>query len=109
METRTEKGRTDEYPEKENSNTAAAFIQARIRESANCLFSPSETMFKLEVNSLGLEGACRMFFIVDPLISDYTEVVQHLPTGLRQLRSIGTHSKSKIVNGQTVTEVNRND
>src|SRR5215813_14466690 len=84
-ETRTEKGRTDEYPEKENSNTATAFIQSRIRESANCLFSPSEAMFMLEANSLGLEGACRMFFSFDPPVSDYIEAVQHLPIRLRQI------------------------
>jgi hypothetical protein len=84
-ETCTEKGRTDEYPEKENSNTAAAFIQARIRESANCLFSPSEAMFTLQANSLGLEGACRMFFSFDPPVSGYIEAVQHLPIRLRQI------------------------
>ena len=87
-ETITEKGRSDEYPEKENSNTAAAFIQARIRASANCLFSPSEAMFILQANSLGLEGACRMFFSFDPPVPVYIEAVQDLPISYDKLRMI---------------------
>ena len=85
METITEKGCSVEYPENENRKVATASFQARSRESANCLFSPSEAMFMLEANSLGLEGACRMFFSFDPPVSDYIEAVQHLPIRLRQI------------------------
>lgn len=85
METITEKGRSVEYPENENRKVATASFQARSRESANCLFSPSEAMFMLEANSLGLEGASRMFFSFDPPVPGYIEAVQHLPIRLRQI------------------------
>lgn len=85
METITEKGRSVEYPEKENRKVAIASFQARSRESANCLFSPSEAIFMLEADSLGLEGACRMFFSFDPPVPGYVEAVQHLPIRLRQI------------------------
>jgi hypothetical protein len=42
-------------------------------------------MFILQANSVGLEGACRMFFSFDPPVSNYIEAVQHLPIRLRQI------------------------
>jgi hypothetical protein len=107
-DTITEKGRSDEYPEKENSNIAPASFQERSRANANCLFSPSEAMFILQANSLGLEGACTMFFSFDPPVSGYIEAVQHLPISLRQIaEDLDRILKARQSTAQTVTQLSR--
>ena len=105
METITEKGCSVEYPENENRKVATASFQARSRESANCLFSPSEAMFMLEANSLGLEGAYRMFSSFDPPVAGYIEAMEKLPIRLRQIADdLEVILKAGCSTGQQISE-----
>jgi hypothetical protein len=42
-------------------------------------------MFILQADSLGLDGAYKMFSSFDPPVADYIEAVQNLPIKLRQI------------------------